>query len=58
MTSRDHQALSPVLVARWLQSRLGWRGGTYTQRAIPGSEPSQDACTFRPDTDLMPKATS
>ncbi len=28
--------------------------GTYTQRAIPGSEPSQDSCTFRPDTDLMP----
>jgi len=22
--------------------------GTYTQRAIPGSEPGQDSCTFRP----------
>jgi hypothetical protein len=22
--------------------------GTYTQRALPGSEPSQDSCTFRP----------
>ena len=26
--------------------------GTYTQRAIPGSEPSQDSCTFRRHPDL------
>ena len=40
--------LSPVLVALRSQSRFEAGGAdTYIQRAIPGSEPGQDSCTFR-----------
>jgi len=41
--------LPPVLVALTFTVTLGAGGaGTYTQRAVPGSEPSQDSGTFRP----------
>jgi hypothetical protein len=37
-----------VLVALRSQSRFEAGGAdTYIQRAIPGSEPGQDSCTFR-----------
>ena len=43
-----HRCSSPLQVTVMLEAG---GAGTYTQRAIPGSEPSQNSCTFRLLTD-------